>query len=131
MIIMYAITFENLEIENKKSKTKIQFYIKENEFHNFYNLKHYIAKEIYSSPVIHFVADGTTFDEQWISIPLEKDTFIKEEIVIFDKSKNRNKKYIKYFQVEKSQNTDFNFGIYGNVKEIGVLPKDLNNKKTK
>ena len=101
--------------ENKEKKVTMNYFIKAGAF---YNISTYENKELLNPAKTHIVIDGTTFDEQWHILPLAVNTIIKQEIVVMNKQKNRNRKFIKYFAVTEKEGLDYNHGIFGPVKEI-------------
>ena len=110
-----TISFLTFSFENKTKKVTMNYFIKAG---SFYNISNYESSELLTPAKTHIIVDGITFNEQWHILSLPKDTIIKQEVVVMNKDKNRNRKFIKYFIVTEKENADYYYGVFGPVKEI-------------
>jgi hypothetical protein len=119
-IMAKIISLMTASFENKEEKITINYFVKSGFF---YNIENYESKEIMSPAKEHISTDGTVIDEQWHIFPFSKKTIIKQEIIIMNKIKNRNKKLIKYFMVVDKDDLAFHYGVFGPVKEISLATR--------
>ena len=117
------ISFLTFTYESEKKKISMNYFIKTK---SFYNISNFEGDELLITGKTHLLVDGTVLDEQWHVLPLKPETIIKQEIVIMNKQKDRNKKSIRYFKVTKKENFNYYYGIFGMVEEVSFDNKMVN-----